>query len=107
MPPELPTVPLHAADKVTGAENTAVPTANAATTDAVSATAAVETPVDTDVPILLPAPAASTPEADEPAGSAAAEQPTGDQTRLEILEALRGGEITTDEALLLLRQLDI
>jgi hypothetical protein len=106
-PPELPTVPVHAADTGTGDEDTAVPTASATTTNSAPATVAVDAPDDTDTPILLPAPAASIPEPDEAANSAASTQPSGDQTRLEILEALRGGDITTDEALLLLRQLDI
>ncbi len=38
--------------------------------------------------------------------SATTDAPDAEQTRLAILEAVRRGEITTDEALLLLRQLD-
>jgi hypothetical protein len=41
-----------------------------------------------------------------PVAASAEEHPNAEQTRLEILEALQRGEITTREALLLLRQLD-
>ncbi|HEY8597654.1 MAG TPA: DUF4097 family beta strand repeat-containing protein [Thermomicrobiales bacterium] len=106
-PPELPTIPLHAEDAIVGHEGNTTPAASAASADTMRATAATEAGTDTEVPTLLPAPSVETPTPDATATSAAQERPTGDQTRLEILEALRGGEITTDEALLLLRQLDI
>lgn len=109
-PPDLPTVPVHAEDAVTSDEGNDPPAASVAATATAPMLATVETSDDTDAPILLPAPSDATPTdiptPDETAQSATSERPGGDQTRLEILEALRSGEITTDEALLLLRQLD-
>ena len=106
-PPELPTVPLHVEDAMISNEGESTPTASAASTDGTPAATAVEAQADTAAPILLPGPSDSAAVTDATATSAAAARPSGDQTRLEILEALRGGDITTDEALLLLRQLDI
>jgi hypothetical protein len=71
--------------------------------------AAADAPeVAADAPeVTAEAAAAETTEAPgEPVAASAEERAHADQTRLDILEALRRGEITTDEALLLLRQLD-
>ena len=107
-PPELPTVPVHAADRVTRNVDSTTTPINDTETETLRATAAVDPPADSDTIIELPAPAAAASTSDESEKiTAAPEQPNREQTRLEILEALRGGEITTDEALLLLRQLDI
>ena len=113
-PPVLPTVPTYAADTVapdSTLNDTAAPVAKPVPSDStVEADATAQ--ADPPAVIALPAPerTATPTEAPLAAGDAdddsATAQPNGEQARLEILEALRGGEITTDEALLLLRQLD-
>jgi Putative adhesin len=67
-----------------------------------------------DEPTSTTAPAAETPASDGPSSAAepdgepaaAAEPPNRERTRLEILEAIERKEITPDEALLLLQELD-
>ena len=99
MPPTPPAAPYHAGEPIVAARSGEESTG--ATLEA--------TPIEIDADERRENATTDTKATGEPAGEAAAApaaQPDRERTRLEILEALRGGAITTDEALLLLRQLD-